>query len=82
MTLLNPKSPKQKVVGGKISGLEEVDKRHGYVIPNFFVNVNISIVHVVEVPLMVTNKAFDQFTMGDAIGSFALWSWKYVKDFV
>ncbi len=31
---------------------------------------------------MVTNEVVDQFTVGDAIGSFALWSWKYVKDFV
>jgi hypothetical protein len=30
---------------------------------------------------MVTNEAADQFTVGDAIGSFSLWSWKYVKDF-
>jgi len=49
---------------------------------NVFIKIDISIVHVVEVPLLVTNEATDQFTMGDAIGSFALWSWKYVKDFV
>jgi hypothetical protein len=36
-----------------------VDKWHGYVIPNLFVKVDISIIHVVEVPLMVTNEAVD-----------------------
>jgi hypothetical protein len=81
-TLFNPKNPKQKVVGCKIIGLWGVDKWHGYVILNLFVKVDISVVHVAEVPLIVTNETTDQFTMGNAIGSFALWSWKYVKNFV
>ncbi len=80
--VIQPKKPKNKVVGGKISGLWGVDKWHGYVIPNLFVKVDISVFHVVEVPLMVTNEVADQFIVGDAIGSYALWSWKYVKDFV
>jgi hypothetical protein len=57
--LFNPKSPKQNVVGDKISGLWEVDKWHDSVTPNLFVKVDISIVHVVEVPLMVTNEVAD-----------------------
>ncbi len=81
-TLFNPKSPKHKVAGGKISGLWGLDKWHGSIIPNLFVKVDISVVHGVEVPLMVTNEIVNKFTMGDAIGSFALWSWKYVKDLV
>jgi hypothetical protein len=71
-TLFNPKSPKHKVVGGKISGLWRVDKWHGSIIPNLFVKVDILVVHVVEVPLMVTNEAVDQFTVGDAIGLICL----------
>jgi hypothetical protein len=59
VTLFNPKNPKKKVVGGKISGLWGVDKWHDFVIPNIFVKVDISIVHVVELPLMVTNEAVD-----------------------
>jgi hypothetical protein len=80
--LFNPKSPKQRVVGSKISGLWGVDKWHDFVIPNLFVKVDISIIHVVEIPLMVTNEVVDQFTVGDAIGSSTLWNWKYAKDFV
>jgi hypothetical protein len=82
VTLFNPKSPQKKVAGGKIDGLWGVDKWHGSIIPNLFVKVDILVVHVVEFPLMVTNETTDQFTTGDAIGSFALWSSKYVKDFV
>ncbi len=85
--LFNPKSPKQKVAkqqvaGGKISGLWGVDKWHDSIIPNLFVKVDISIVHVVEVPLMVTNEVANQLTMRNAIGLSTLWNWKYVKDFV
>jgi hypothetical protein len=56
VTLFNPKSPQKKVARGKIDGLRGVDKWHGSVIPNLFVKVDILVVHVVEVPLMITNE--------------------------
>jgi hypothetical protein len=49
---------------------------------SLFVKVDILVVHVGEVWIMVTNEITDQFIMGGVIGSFALWSWKYVKDYV
>jgi hypothetical protein len=79
VTLVNPKIQKQKVALGKISGLWGIDKFHGLPIPKFWIKIDIAIAHVVDVPLMHTHEADDQFLMKDVVGTSTLWNWKYVK---
>ncbi len=63
----------------KINELWGINKFHGLLIPIFFIKVNVAIAHVVDVLLMHTHEANDQFLMKDVVGTFTLWNWKYVK---
>jgi hypothetical protein len=43
----------------KINGLWGIDKFYGNVIPNFSLKIDVSIVHVVDVPLMHPHEPDD-----------------------
>ncbi len=51
------------MISRKINGLWGIDKFHGLPIPNFWIKVNVTIAHVVDVPLMHTHEADDQSLM-------------------
>jgi hypothetical protein len=79
MVVLNRKNPWQKVASNKISGHWGVDKFHGSNILEFGFNVDVGVVHVVDIPLMRSHEANDQVLEGDVVGTCCLWNWKYVK---
>jgi hypothetical protein len=48
------------VASGKISGLWDVDKFHGRVIPSFCMKVDVAVIHLANIPLMHPHEADDQ----------------------
>jgi hypothetical protein len=52
VALLDPKNTWQMVAIHKISGLWGIDTFYGNLIPKFSLKVDVSIVHVVDVPFM------------------------------
>jgi hypothetical protein len=80
MMLLSPKNTRQKVVIRKINGLWGIDKFHGNVIPNFWLKVDVVVVHIGDIPLMHPHsKVDDHVLVQDVIGTSTLWNSKYVK---
>ncbi len=63
MTLANTRNKKHKVTSRKINGLWGINKFHGLPILEFWIKVDLVVVHVVDVPLMHTHEADDQFLM-------------------
>ncbi len=58
----------------KISGLWEIEKFSGIVIPNFWLKVDVNVVHKGDVPLMHPHEANDQVLVRDVIRTCALWN--------
>jgi hypothetical protein len=67
------------VASGKFNGLWVVDKFHGCVIPSFCVKIDVTVIHMVDIPLMHPHETDDQVVVRDVIGTSTLWNWKDVK---
>jgi hypothetical protein len=57
---------------GKINDFWGIDRFHGIVIPNFWLKVDVNVVHMGDVPFMHPHEANDQVLVQDVIGTCAL----------
>ena len=71
--LINPRSTKQKVATGVITGIGGVDKFHFTIIPNTWFKIDIRNIFAPDVPLMWENVSADQMKMEDVKGDNVVW---------
>jgi hypothetical protein len=77
--LMNPRSYRQKVATGTISGLGGKHKFHFIPIPETCCKVDVWVAMVGDVALMFPNKDAEQMRVKDVVGSFAIWDQRYIK---
>jgi hypothetical protein len=73
--LMNPRATRQKVAGGRISGIGGEDKFHFASIPETWFKIDVG----PDIPLMWENESVDQMMVGDIKGSNAVWDQKFLK---
>ena len=76
---MNPRSTKQKLVVGRISGLGGVDMFHCLPIPSFWYRIDVTQVLQPNVPLMFENKDDVQFVLKDVKGGNTIWDSEYIQ---
>ena len=79
VNMMNPRSNKQKVASGKISGVGGVDKFHFKTIPEYCYKVDVSSVFLGEVRLPYPHEAGDQWVVDDVVGGCTLWNERNLK---
>lgn len=79
MFLINPRSTRQKVAVGKISGIPGVHKFHCADIPETWFRVDVKEVFHGGVSLMFPNAADDQEKVEDVKGTSTIWNQKFLK---
>jgi hypothetical protein len=77
--LMNPRSVRQKVATGRISGFGGAHKFHCMTIPENWFKVDIIEAHAPHVSLMFENEDAEQRKVKDTVGSNAIWDGKYMK---
>jgi hypothetical protein len=77
--LMNPRSVKQKVALGTISGVPGEHTFHGQDIPSGWWRVDVRVVLQEGVSLMFPNERGDQYMIEDAKGAPAMWTEKNLK---
>jgi hypothetical protein len=76
---MNPRSYRQKVATGTVSGVGGEDKFHFGTIPQAWFKIDIQEALQPDVALMYPVDAADQNTVKDAVGGNAVWDQKYMK---
>ena len=71
---MNPRSVKQKVAVGKISGLGGVDMFHFLIIPKSWCKIDVKEVLQPNVPLMFPKEDADQSVVKDVKGGNTIWN--------
>ena len=77
--LLNPRSVRQKVGAGAVSGIGGIDKFHFMLIPENWFKIDVREVLQPNVPLMYPKEDANQEKLKDVQGSNAIWDRKYMK---
>jgi hypothetical protein len=76
---INPRSYRQKVATGTISGFGGEHKFYFIPIPKTWFKVDVRVALVGDVALMFPNEDAEQMKVKDAIGSLAIWDLRYIK---
>jgi hypothetical protein len=76
---MNPRATRQKVAGGRISGIGGEDKFHFTSIPETWFKIDVGEIFAPDIPLMWENESVDQMMVGDIKGSNAVWDQKFLK---
>jgi hypothetical protein len=77
--LMNPRSVRQKVALGTVSGISGQHRFHFMEIPVGWMKVDITEVLASNVMLMMENRDAEQEKVKDAVGSSVLWNQKFMK---
>jgi hypothetical protein len=77
--LMNPRSVRQKVASGTVSGIAGQHKFHFLEIPPAWMKIDIREALAPSVLLMMENLDDEQTQVGDAVGSSVLWNQRFLK---
>jgi hypothetical protein len=77
--LMNPRSSRQKVAYGAVSGIGGQHRFHFMEIPPAWLKIDIREALAPLVPLMMENLDDEQTKVGDAVGSSVIWNQRFVK---
>jgi hypothetical protein len=77
--LMNPRSVRQKVASGRVSGFSGEHRFHFLEIPDGWMKVDVQEALVPNAVLMMENRDVEQEKVKDAVGSSVLWNQKNVK---
>jgi hypothetical protein len=77
--LMNPRSARQKVASGTISGLPGEHKFHFIDIPEKWFKVDVREIYSPNVTLMLQNLDADQLKVKDVLKGNTVWDGKYIK---
>jgi hypothetical protein len=76
---MNPRSARQKVASGTISGFLGQHKFHFVDIPEKWFKVDMREIHCPNVTLMLQNLDADQMNVKDVLKGNTIWDGKYIK---